>query len=408
MSPNLAEHQILQLNEYAEGEARLTPEQARTLRRLARDRLTVLPADTLGRWRVKASSYVGTVVTPDVKILVTPKVSTVNLFYLLEASGRALDVGAETFDYERTKDLVPSFATFFTRHLEVALGRGVPRDYRSTDERLRGIRGRVNLPRQRSLAGLPMPVECSFDEYTADIPLNRLLRGAVERLVRLPGVTVTTRLALHQLSTRLEEASAVTVADLRSPTRFTRLNEHCRAAEGLARIVLGGSSLLDAVGSAAAAVFLIDMNKVFEEFVESRLRRYMRGELTVHGQHPSHLDVQDCVRIRPDLVFNSGSRVGKYVADTKYKVTHDGFGREADYYQLLAYAGALNLAEGLLIYCQHDGTAPPRQIEVRNLGIRLRTWAVRRDRTPQHVENEMRAVADHIVSRATLRPLAMA
>lgn len=104
------ERPTLVLPEHGEGEVELKPEQERRLRRLACDRLTILPADPPNRWRVKASSYVGTVVTPDVRVLVVPKVPTANLFHLLEASGRALDVGAEVFDYERTKDLVPSFA----------------------------------------------------------------------------------------------------------------------------------------------------------------------------------------------------------------------------------------------------------------------------------------------------------
>lgn len=389
----------LVLSEYGEGEVELNAEQERTLRRLARERLTILPADASDRWRVKASSYVGTVVTPDVRILIVPKVPTANLFHLLEASGRALDVGAAVFDYDRTKDLVPSFATFFARHLEVAFGRGVPRAYREREERLAGIRGRVNLPAQHRLAGLPLPIECRFDEYTADIPLNRILRGAVMRLLRLPGVTITTRQALQQLAGRLDEVTMVTTGDLRSETIFSRLNEHCRPAERLARIILGNSSLLDAVGTAGAAVFLIDMNKVFEEFVESRLRRYLAGRLLVHGQWPDRLDEAGSVRIRPDLVFASVARETTYVADSKYKVTADGFGREADYYQMLAYAASLNLREGLLIYCQHDGTSPLRQIEVRHLGTRLRTWSVRLDRTPDHVEGELRTLADHIVER---------
>jgi 5-methylcytosine-specific restriction enzyme subunit McrC len=220
------------------------------------------------------------------------------------------------------------------------------------------------------------------------------------RLLRLPGVTITTRQALQQLSARLEEAGAVGTADLRSDTTFTRLNEHLRPAERLARIVLSGSSILDAVGTAGAAVFLIDMNKVFEEFVESRLKRYLAGRLLVHGQWPDRLDVAGVVRIKPDLVFESVVREVSYVADSKYKVTADGFGREDDYYQLLAYTASLDLREGLLIYCQHDGTAPPQQVDVRHIGTRLRTWAVRLDRTPRHVEDEMRALADHIVVRA--------
>ena len=55
--------------------------------------------------------------------------------------------------------------------------------------------------------------------------------------------------------------------------------------------------------------------------------------------------------IRPDLVFSSGG-APKFVADIKYKLTDEGAGgRHADYYQLLAYTTALDLPEGVLIYC---------------------------------------------------------
>lgn len=400
--PSSSDRPLLRLQEYGEGEVDLSTEQERTLRYLARNRLTILPADVPGRWRVKASSYVGTIVTSYLRILIRPKVPPANLFHLLEASGRAVYVGPEVFDYEQTDDLIPSFATFYARHLEVALGRGVPRDYREREERLAGIRGRVNVPAQRRFAGLPLPVECRFDEYTADVPLNRILLGAAVRLLRLPGATTTTRQSLQQLAGRLEEAGGPTMADLQSETVFTRLNEHCRPAEALARIVLGESSLLDASGTTGAGVFLVDMNKVFEQFIESRLRRYLIGRLVVRGQWPDRLDLAGSVRIKPDLVFESTAGETIYVADSKYKMTADGFGREADYYQLLAYTTALELPEGLLIYCQRDGSEPPREIEVRNRGTRLRTRAIRLDRTPHDLEAELHMLAAHIGGRVAV------
>jgi 5-methylcytosine-specific restriction enzyme subunit McrC len=250
----------------------------------------------------------------------------------------------------------------------------------------------VNIAAQQRLAGLALPIECRYDEYTGDIALNRILKGALTRLLRLPYVTVSTRQALQALDGRLAEAADVTTPqDLRSETVFTRLNDHTRPAERLARLVLSGSSILDAVGTAGAAVFLVDMNKVFEEFVEARLRHYLAGSLVVLGQWPDRLDAAGAVRIRPDLVFESHSGATVYVADSKYKVTANGYGREADYYQLLAYTTALNLREGLLIYCQHDGSDPPREVEARNSGTRLRTSAVRLAGTPNDVAASSRS-----------------
>jgi len=400
MSLAAPDQPVLVLTEYGTGEVELTAAQERTLRQLAQGRLTVLPGDALNSWRVKASSYVGTIVTPDVRILIKPKVATANLFYLLEVGRQPLDIGAAVFDYEQTSDLIPSFATFFARHLETALTRGVPRAYRETQERLAGIRGRVDLPAQLRLAGLPLPAECRFDEYTADIPLNRILHGAAVRLLRLPGVAIPTRQALQRLAARLGEADLPSPADLRARTTFTRLTEHCRPAEHLARMVLGSSSLLDAVGATGAAVFLIDMNKAFEDFVASRLTRYLAGQLIVHTQRSEWLDTDECVKIRPDVIFERQPGTVAYIADSKYKITDDGYGRDADYYQMLAYTSALNVPEGMLIYCHHDGTAPPTNISVLNLGTRLTTWMLRLDRTASHIEQELQALAAHITQRA--------
>lgn len=377
----------------------MTAAQVRHLRSIAQHRLSVDPDVGPDRWRLRAGSYVGTIVIPGIRVLITPKVSTPNLFHLLEAGGRSLEVGAEQFEYGVSRDLLPAFATFYARHLERALGLGIPRAYVEQDERVAVVRGRIDLPAQRRRVGLPLPVHCRFDEYTADIHVNRIMRAAAMRLVRLAGVTRDTRQALASLAARLVDVGDVTTGDLQRPVVFTRLNEHCRPAERLARMVLGSSTLLDATGDAGAGVFMVDMNKVFEEFVEARLRRYLHGRLAVVGQHSSSLDIDRSVGIRPDLVFTDPSGSMVYVGDTKYKVTNDGRARESDYYQLLAYATALGLNEGVLVYCQNDGGAPAREVTVRRSGKRLRTWSIALEGTPAGLELEIRRLAEHIVER---------
>jgi 5-methylcytosine-specific restriction enzyme subunit McrC len=391
------------LAEYGSALVYLDADQERVLRRLAQGRITIAPGDVTNTWRITASSYVGTLVTPDVRILIIPKVTTANLFYLLEAGGDPVKVGPAAFDYDTTRDLIPSFATFYARHLEKVLSRGVSRAYAEIQERLPGIRGRVDLPAQLRLAGVPIPTECRFDEYTADIRLNRILRGAAARLLRLPGVTQSTRQALQRLVGLLAESGPCTPADLAGPTVFTRLNEHYRSAERLARMVLGNETLLGSTGSAAAGVFLIDMNKVFEQFVAARLSRYLSGRVAVCPQHRTTLDHAGRVQIRPDLVFKSAAGQVVYVADTKYKINADGYGREADYYQILAYATALDMAEGMLIYCQRDGAVPPREIEVGQLKTRLVTVAIGLSGTREGLEQSLAELAEHIHERAELR-----
>jgi 5-methylcytosine-specific restriction enzyme subunit McrC len=253
-----------------------------------------------------------------------------------------------------------------------------------------------------------IPTECRFDEYTADIRLNRILRGAALHLLRLPGVTVSTRQALQRLASMLDESGSCTTADLTVPVVFTRLNQHCRPAERLARMILGNETLRGSVGSAGAGVFLIDMNKAFEVFVAARLSRYLTGCVTVCPQQSGPLDLEGSVGIRPDLVFKRKADQVVYVADTKYKISADGYGRDADYYQILAYATALDVPEGMLIYCQRDGSVPPREITVGKLRTRLATLAIGLNGTPKDVDQGLLELAGHIATRVEFQAQRMA
>jgi 5-methylcytosine-specific restriction enzyme subunit McrC len=390
------------LTEYDSAPIELDTDQVGVLRRLTRGAITLQPDDTASTWCVTSTHYVGTIVTPDVRILITPKVDAANLFYLLEASGRPVDIGPAVFDYDTTRDLVPSFATFYARHLEKALGHGIPRAYQEVQQRLPGIRGRVDLPAQLRLAGLPIPAECRFDQYTANTKLTRVLRGAALRLLRLPGVTVPTRQALQRLAAILGEAGPCTPEDIGVPTVFTRLDEHCRAAERLARMVLGNQTLRGAAGAASAGVFLIDMNTAFETFVAARLSRYLTGHLTVCPQQTKPLGHGGIVKIRPDLIFERPAGRAVYVADTKYKITADGYARNADYYQILAYTRALDVPAGMLIYCQRDGNAPPTAITVGVQQTRLDTWALTLSGSPEDIERRLGHLAEQIIRRAAI------
>lgn len=65
-------------------------------------------------------------------------------------------------------------------------------------------------------------------------------------------------------------------------------------------MALGNETLLGSTG--AAGVFLIDMNKVFEQFVTVRLSRYLSGRVTVCPQHRTTL------RPRGGLLTDPGLR----------------------------------------------------------------------------------------------------
>jgi 5-methylcytosine-specific restriction enzyme subunit McrC len=141
------------------------------------------------------------------------------------------------------------------------------------------------------------------------------------------------------------------------------------------------------------------MNEVFEQFVEHRLRDALRGHLEVRGQDRLHLDHRQLVRMRPDIVFRRGTR-RVYVADAKYKLTADGLGKHSDYYQLLAYATAMGLPEGVLIYCHDSGEAPPVEVITLGNGKRLLSFRLALGGTRADIDRAITELAGEIERRA--------
>jgi 5-methylcytosine-specific restriction enzyme subunit McrC len=387
----------LTLSEYEERQVELTHVELQRLRAAAGDRVRFAPGDGRDRWIIRATQHVGTIVTEDVQLLVRPKVPVANLLHLLEADGRALEVGRGSFDYGVDPELVPAFATLYARRLEEALSSGVVRAYVTEEDRLLVPRGRIDIARQARTGWSALPVACRFDEYAVDTPLNRILLAAARRLMRMAGVAPSTRRALARAVDRLDGVGPLQRSDLERPTRFTRLDERFRATEALARLVLASASVRDDRGTVAASSFLLDMNVVFERFVSHRLARCMRAPLRVDLQHPLALDDDRHVQMRPDIILRDGPQVVA-VADAKYKITSDGLGRSTDYYQLLAYVTALALPAGLLIYCQADGDVPPRRVSVRHTGQVLESHALRLDGSIRAIEDGIEELAERLRS----------
>ena len=369
-------NQSIELTEYESTTLRLAPDQARRVASAGKGILDIQLAECPGYYSITAQNMVGTLVFDDFRVLIRPKIRPENLFLLLEV-GLASDAWRrEAFEFAISSDLLASIVAFFARTLETSLARGLLRSYRHEEGRLIAMRGRIDMMAQFRQAGIRLPVACRFDEYTADIAENRYVKAAGRLALRVPRVAAEDRRRLLQQVVALEDVADHSIRpDELDRIQETRLNAHYQPALRLARLLLENLTLVDQRGDHSASSFLVDMNKLFEDFVTQRLRRELRGRLEVLSQFGTHLAERRQVPIRPDLVFRRQG-VEVLVADIKYKLTGDAQARTSDYYQLLAYTTALDLPEGLLIYCLANGGRPEGVVTVRHAGKRLHTLAI--------------------------------
>ena len=396
---------VVELVEYESRELELDEQTARDLRAAARDALAITVTGEPGRYLVTAKQLVGSIVLDEIEILIRPKIRPENLFLLLEVGLPAEAWRRETFDYATNHDLLPAVVSFFARTLDTTLARGVLRSYREHRERLIALRGPIDHPEQLRQPAIASPMACVFDDFTADVLENWYLRAAVQRVMRVAGVRGDVRQTLRRNLAPLEGVSDTPVRpEHLDEIVVTRLNQHYEPALRLARLLLANLTLLDRSGSTGASAFLVDMNDLYQRFVFERLRRLLRPEIQVIEEPREYLGAGRQVPMRPDLVFLRDKQP-VYVGDAKYKLTGDATARSGDYYQLLAYTTAMQLDEGVLVYCLADGGMPEREVRVRHTDTSLWTYCVDLTGSADEVDASVTALATWIRSRPSAEPV---
>ncbi len=296
------------------------------------------------------SSYIGTVRSGDLSIVVRPKISIARVMFLV---AYALDPNdwKRYFGLAPNPDVLESIIPAFVHHTHQAIRRGLLQGYRTEEDVLHTVRGRIRFSDQINRRfGIPLPIEVTYDEFTEDIEENRLLKSALHRLSRLPVRFERSRRDVNGLSPAFNTVELGSYRRGAPEVRYTRLNSHYRPAVELARLIIDNSSLELFHGEVTGASFMLDMNWVFERFLFVALQESLGLSQREWKQGARlTLDVDGKIRLAPDLSWWDGG-LCRFVGDAKYKrITPTGF-QHADIYQMLAYCTATNLPSGLLVY----------------------------------------------------------
>jgi len=247
----------------------------------------------------------------------------------------------------------------------------------------------------------PFPLECRFEEYSEDTELNRLVKAAHRWLLQVPQLDAQiARKLRHGFRAFGNVASVEYIPGSVPEPVLTRLNSHWQAAGRLARLILGQRSLRDQKGAVIGTTFNVDMNALFERFVEAIVdEEARRANLRLVPCARRRRQFTKKIPIRPDLILHGGGR-DLAVTDVKYKELKPAEWPHADLYQLLAYCVSLNLSSGLLIYAS-DRSHEEHTVE--QAGVSLGITGVEMSGSPRDLETRVRRAARHLVLQAARR-----
>ncbi|CAD5945832.1 McrC family protein [Planktothrix agardhii] len=307
---------------------------------------------TQKQYKLTAKSYVGFIpLTPDIQILLKPKVPIANLFRMLEytynlKSFQLLDgsVHCETIPefYNRLADIL-------TQKILNQSRKGFYRTYLKNTELLPYVRGKVDFQYQFKHPGT-VKLNCEYNQYTADIEDNQILLWTLYIIGR-------SGLCSEQLSTTVRKAYH-TLQGLATQRPFkgddcinrsyNRLNQDYQTLHSLCRFFLDYCGVAYQVGNYQMFPFLVRTDILYEKFVYAWLKSHLPANFEIKAQE--NFDLDKVLEFRIDLViYDKNTKKVIFILDTKYKIP-DSKPSNSDIYQAIAYATLKNSQNAILVY----------------------------------------------------------
>lgn len=390
----------IDLCEYKRSEPILLSAEERDVLREA-GRVSVEPAEGSDEaYHLTPGSTIGAMEVGGLSVVIRPKLEIGRVLYLASYAMGAFKLQERGFEYPEADTLIEILALALGSAARRAFARGVLHGYRTEEEALHTVRGRIMVAEQiRRRFGVGVPIEVRYDDFTDDILENRLVKAAGALLGRMRIRSASSREGLGWIAATLGDVSAVRYSPKEIPeVEFGRLNGHYREVVGLSRLILRHWTYEAERGGVRARGFMIDMNRVFQEFVTLALREELGvSERTFCSDkeipHSIYLDASKEVGLEPDLSWWEGAAC-MFVGDAKYKRIDGGQVPNADLYQLLAYATALDLPGGLLVYAK--GERKPTEYRVVHAEKTLEVAALDLSGSIEDLRGRVRDLAGHV------------
>jgi 5-methylcytosine-specific restriction enzyme subunit McrC len=301
-------------------------------------------------------------------LFLLPKVHLPNLFGMMGYAyrlGEFLEAGV--YQSASVGEFYEQLAYILARRVLARARQGLYREYVPKTEALPYVRGRLHNPLS-TFNVQPSTILCDFHEHTSNIEDNQILAWTLYTIARsgllTPRVAPTVRAAYRALA-GAGTLIPVAVGTLSGRT-YTRLNPDYRGLHALCRFFLDHAGPQHQAGDQAMIPFLVEMARLFEQFVAEWLRGHLPEGMSLRVQERVALGEAGDLHARVDLVLYDSTGRATAVLDTKYKTPDHPEPEEV--FQVAGYADLKGCGDAFLVY-----PAPlKRPLDVRVGDVRVR------------------------------------
>ena len=294
-------------------------------------------------------------------------------FQVLNENGYK-DIATEQFD-----NVGELCAAILAKGISVQLKRGLGKEYVSQTEPLSSLRGKIDIAESiKAQSMLRKQLVCTYDDFTVNSYMNRILKSTMELLIR-SDISKVRKKDLRKLLVFFGDVDSIDVYDINWRLQYNRNNQSYRMLISICYLVVKGLLQTNTAGITKLMDFLDErrMCRLYEKFILEYYRREHPEVKASASQIPWQLD-DDFGAMLPvmqsDIMLSKGSAT--LIIDAKYygHTTQSQYGvntlHSGNLYQIFTYVknkdaeygDQPHTVSGMLLYAQTDEVVQPNHV----------------------------------------------
>ena len=320
-------------------------------------------------------------------------------------------LSAEDFD-----NAVELCAAILERGVSLQLKRGLGQEYVNRTEALSSLRGKIEVTDSvKSQAILRRQLVCSYDEFSVDTTMNRVIKATVALLMR-SDITRARKKSLKKLMVFFADVRDIDLHTVDWNMRYDRNNRTYRMLMAVCWLVVKGQLHTRYDGSTRMMDFFTEqcMSRLYEKFILEYYRRehpQLRASASFIEWALDDEASEGLPAMRSDITLSACGRVliidAKYYTSTMQTYYEKKTVKSGNLYQIFAYvknkqaalerAGDGTEVSGMLLYAATDEEVQP-DATYRMSGNRISATTLDLDRPFEEIRAQLDGIAGMLTS----------
>lgn len=300
-----------------------------------------------------------------------------NIYYMLSYAFQNLkENGYKKIAGEEYDNIADLLAAILAKGVAIQLKQGLARDYIEETEPLTKLRGKIEISESiRTNSMQKMQLVCSFDEFSANTKMNRILKATM-RLLLSADIEHERKKELKKLLIYFNGFEHIDLNRVDWHFRFNKNNQSYRFLMGICNLIVDGLLQTQEDGSRRLLDFLDEqrMCRLYEKFILEYYVKHYRNlcPASASVDWPVENGYNELLpQMRTDVTLTNGNKV--LIIDAKYyersmQVFYDKHTvHSANLYQIFTYVKSKDFemrkepheVSGMLLYAKTDDTHQP-------------------------------------------------